>query len=164
MTEKDLNRIIFNAFSNQNQFGHKISDDAQNFKRTNKKPFDGFAVAENGIYFIESKLLKTSLGSFNFNKLEDHQIDNLQTIARIRKDVFPLVAIGWWVKRGFFKLAFLHIDLIIYLISLNKGSILKKEILLLDDKDLLFEIKKQSFDILEIPNKIIDVEKWKEIF
>lgn len=166
MVESDLNRIIYSSFRLDGDFAHKISDDAGNFKGTSKKPFDGFAVDENKTYFMEGKLIKSVYGSFNFNILEDHQIENLSTIwekTRNRPDVFSLVYVGWWKRRTLFDVLFIDIDLILHLISQGKSSILKKELLLLKNEDLFLPIKKEYIDVSRITEKCVTKKVWEKV-
>ncbi len=167
MKEKDINRMVFSNFRREGNFGHKISDDAQSFTSTSKKPFDGWSVTSENVYFLEGKLLKNSYGSFNFSKLESHQYDSLNLISSLTKtqpNVKSLVYIVWWQSRVIYDLLFIDIRLIQYLQNLGKKSILKKEALKIKENDLMFSIKKGTFPILKINEKTLNIQKWEKIF
>lgn len=166
MNEKDLNRDFGKLFRNKNYFAYKLSDDANSFTTTNKKPFDIIISTDKYDIYAEGKLIKDGFSSFNFSKLEDHQIINLSLISSLSKNrkLFTkcIVYVGIYEVRKLYKLMILDIDLINYLISINKTSILKKEQILLNTKNCLFDMKKD--DIENIENFILTIGKWKNIF
>jgi len=148
LKESDFNRVLFRAFNIDNGFGYKISD--QSF---GKKPFDGFAVIKGTSFYIESKLMKSNLGSFRFNLLEDHQHIYLDLIARNsnnQKDkIIPCVAIAYYHKKipyGFFLFDYKYIKR-----KINEGitSIKKKELQIFFDND------KKEFNLTNIKIKCI---------
>lgn len=166
MQETDLNRIIFSSIRQEGHMGYKISDDASSFTSTVKKPFDGFAVKPDGCFYIESKLIKGTHTSFNFNLLKEHQYDYLSLIKEISlkhrlQKIYPLVCIGWWVSRKLFDLLFFDIALITYLKNKSIESIKKKEITKMSK--FFIPIKKQKFDSSLIVTNIIDVKRWREL-
>jgi len=162
MDEKELNRDIGKRFRLREYFVHKLSDDAGSFVSTSKKPFDLFAVTKDIIFYGEGKLIKGGYSSFNFNRIEDHQIKNLTDISTFKhSNIISCVYVGFWESRKIYNVLFIDIDLINYLIKNNKKSILKKELLILDESGYLNKIKK--FDIDNIRSRLLTIEKWKEI-
>ena len=93
--EAEFNTVITKSLT----FGHKISDasNATNFFKA-RMPFDGFGVFKdknnNGypVYF-ESKYLQQPM-AFNFNRLEDHQIEALLKCKRVLPNSLSLFIIG----------------------------------------------------------------------
>jgi penicillin-binding protein-related factor A (putative recombinase) len=94
MTEIDVNRIIGNSCD----WRYKIPDAGHGLK-----PFDGIALFKGNAIYWEAKLLK-EVKAFNFTRLEDHQIANLQQVAaQNTPNILPLflvvVAFGRLDKR-----------------------------------------------------------------
>ena len=79
MLERDFNTIVSRSLNNLGGYGFKISDSGQYFNgkvSRSKNPFDGFGRFNNHFVCWESKYLN-SPSSFNFNNLQDHQMENL---------------------------------------------------------------------------------------
>jgi len=162
--EKDFNRDLFRQFKIYGGCSHKISDESRD-----QKPFDGFGVINGKAYFIESKLIKDNFTSFNFNKLEDHQKRNLKSISiHAPPNVIPAVAVSYWLPRKFYGFFFFHYDIIDYLISIDKNSIKKKELLQLKE-DFFINIRRTKnekgkytyeYDIKELETKIITTKNF----
>lgn len=169
MQESDLNRIVFSSFRQNNFFAYKIPDPpGQVVSSEVKRPFDGFAISDQGVFFLEGKLIKGNYSSFNFSILETHQIYSLNLINSIQvqypnKICYPLVYVAWWVSRQIFDVAFFDMGVIKQLQDSGKNSLIKKEILRLKDKGLFIPIKKQVLDINQIIYRIITIEDIKNI-
>jgi len=151
MNEKDLNRIIVKSFKKIG-FAHKISDDAQNFTATGKKPFDYFAINPYGVIYGESKFIK-GIYSFNFKRLESHQIESLKTISaldKIHNNIYTLISLGLWESRKYFYVLFFEFSSIMNLINKGIKSVNKKilEEIISDGKYM--DVKKD--EILGIEN------------
>lgn len=167
MLEKDLNRIIVRSFNkDENSWAYKISDDAQQFSGTVQKPFDYFGIHNGLIFYGESKLVK-GLYSFNFKRLEDHQIATLSCISNLAKkqnnnSILPLVSVGFWKSHTFFNVVFIHIDAILKQIANSVFSIKKKSIICIFDRGMCLSIKKNAFSELEnFRSKIIfDLDEY----
>ena len=158
---KDLNRIIVSSL-NKNGWGHKLSDDAQNFTGTSQKPFDYFGVTYEFMIFGESKLIKGGISSFNFHKIKPHQIDSLKRIRSYVKNTLEyenchtVISVGFWKSRKFFYVVFIDIAAILLALSVDKISIKQKEIQAIIDSGKYLEIKKGELqDITNLSNKII---------
>lgn len=162
MEEKDLNRIIVSSL-NLNGYGHKISDDAGSFVSTSKKPFDYIGAGKDFVVFGESKLIKGGYKSFNFNLLQDHQIEALSAFRKVAstiddKKVLSVVSIGYWMPRKFFHVVFYDIDFILRLREKGKNSITKKDLDSLTNQHScgIFKIEKEKiFDIGELPQRVV---------
>lgn len=159
MKEKDLNRVIVSSLKDIG-FAHKISDDAQNFTGTSKKPFDYFAVTEDFTVYGESKFIK-GIYSFNFNRLEEHQIEALTEIATKTEmydsTVLPVVSIGFWEPHKFLFIIFFHIKTINSLIDAGTNSIKKKELERIIENGKYLEVKKNTVQHIELlSNKVIN--------
>lgn len=124
MTEAQLNRVVGVGSLN---WAFKIPDGGTH----GLLAFDGFGIykpadGEGIAVYWESKNLKRP-ESFNFNDLQQHQIDNLRAIAHLSKNVMPLflvcVDFGRAEKRVYF---WRDMDYI-YQRKLEKRNILKKE-------------------------------------
>ena len=83
MLEKDFNTIVTKSLNNQAGFGFKIPDERSTITGFHSKnPFDVFGVFDKHMVCWESKYLPKPQ-SFNFNHLQDHQIDNLIKIYEL---------------------------------------------------------------------------------
>jgi len=144
MLEKEVNQIVGTSLA-----WHHKPEDGKHLK--SKIPFDGYgfykpADAEGIPVYWESKNLKRP-EAFNFNDLQQHQIDNLRAIAHLSKNVIPIffvcVDFGRMQKRMYF---FRDMDYV-YKRKLEKRNILKKEWMVRRNFVL---IKKQRIDFDEI--------------
>ncbi len=166
MDEKDFNRVIISNFNRKVEemrvrWGHKIADPGKfDATTTSKRPFDGFTVGEYIIYF-ESKLVKNGYKAWAFDSMREHQIDNLSTIKRVaehygHEKVLPLVFVAFWESRKIYEFFVFDIDFIIKTMTTGKKSFNKKELLAWKEKGLAIPIKKETYCIPDIHNKIID--------
>lgn len=179
MVERDLNSIITYSFKGQHPeevSGQKVPDPMHGTGRQNI--FDSFYITPwNLTYYIEAKLIKSDLGSLNFNKIEDHQYRELRIIRNntehIQEYIKPVIAAGWYVPRKIFEVLFIHINLIEHLkTKLNKNSIVKKELKQIYEYGLFTKILskkiegkkgyKKYFDPKMI--KIMTTSDWEKIF
>jgi penicillin-binding protein-related factor A (putative recombinase) len=160
MVEKDLNRILVKSI-NEIGWAHKISDDAQTFTATSKKPFDYFGVTPHYMIFSESKLVKEGLYSFNFKRIEDHQLRSLEIIKTMSKilefvNCHSIVNVGFWKPRKFFYVIFLDIEAIFESLADGNISLKKKVLENIIDADMYLEIKKGLVvDIESLSEKIV---------
>ena len=148
MTEAELNRIISSSIA-RNGWSHKISDAAQG--KGGLLPFDGFGIFKPGeadgvpIYWDAQNLKKPE--AFNFNDLQNHQIDNLRAISHLCKAAVPLFLVcvdyGRMNKKVF---VFKDMDYI-FQRKVDKKSILKKEF---DKRRNFVLIRKDKIDFNEI--------------
>lgn len=134
MLESDLNRIIFSSIRDKNElnFSEKISDSSPT-----KKCFDGIASFENKFWAIESKLIKGNFTSFNFKRLEQHQIDNLlkirmQTINA--SGVESVVIVGYFEPRKICGIFIFDILAIVDLLGKDIWSLKQDKILRMKEK------------------------------
>jgi hypothetical protein len=129
MKEIDLNRII-NKSLKEVGFSHKIADGVGGIGSQN--PYDLYSVIPMGILNIESKLIKNKVQAFNFNRIEDHQLENLLAIDSIVKEWYPkpcqLIALGIYIPRKLYVIIFFDIQFIKNRIDLGDKSIKKKEL------------------------------------
>lgn len=170
MLERDLNTTIRNGFENildKEYFSHKIADGMGGISIQN--PFDGFAVIPEGHIYWEAKLLKP-LKAFNFNVIEDHQYDKLNLIHDTRPDSsITIYPIGAFYPRKYYYLFIFDSELIRYIRSEGKKSVLKKEFTKLLEENLYLDIKRDKetkkyvIDFKDFEEKIITKDKWKNI-
>lgn len=105
----------------------KIPDDSRC-----QKPFDGFGVKDGKSVYWESKFLREPK-SFNWNRLEEHQLRNLKEIKSLNPGSLCLVIIGVVFGRGDIRVfVFDDLEEIEYR-KKNGLSILKKEWLTKED-------------------------------
>lgn len=88
MNEQTFNTIVGNSLT----WYHKISDGG----RHGLLPFDGFGVFHGRPVYWESKIIQNPK-SFNFRRLEDHQIYNLKKVQELLPDalVFFIVCVNF---------------------------------------------------------------------
>ncbi len=144
MLEKDINSKIVKSLD----FAHKISDESKG-----KKPFDIFGVYKGKGIYIETKYLSKPQ-SFNFNRLEDHQIASLLDIYNSDKGQGNLIAVflvavnfGHADVRVFYYLNMPQINKR----KLSKDNILKKEF---EASTNYVKIKKGLIDFNKIINEV----------
>lgn len=152
MLERDFNTIVSRSLNNLGGYGFKISDSGQYFNGKvghSKNPFDGFGRFNNHFVCWESKYLN-SPSSFNFNNLQDHQIENLIGFYEgIPEACYSLFLIGVNFGRNDIR-AFYWINEDLYNIKKrkeNKDNIFKKEFLSLNN---FIKIKKGMINLDEI--------------
>lgn len=166
MKESQLNTIITKSFRIKG-FAHKIADPMGGTGIQN--PFDGFAVLLGLNIFFESKLLKP-LKAFNFNAIEEHQYANLELIKLLNESNICIYTIGVFEPYKYFYLFIFDHNLIKYLKSMDKKSILKKELLIFIDRGLFLNIvknkedKKYIVDLENLKEKMITIDTWEETF
>lgn len=152
MKEREFNTIVSKSLNNLGGFGFKIADSGQyiNGKVSHSKnPCDGIGFFNKHFICWESKYLN-SPSSFNFNNLQDHQIDNLINFyENIPNTCYSLFLVGvnfgrsdirvfYWMNDDLYKIRDRKI---------NKENILKKEFLSLDN---FIKIKKGLINFNEI--------------
>jgi len=158
MVESDLNRIIFSSIRNKSEknFSEKVSDASPT-----QKCFDGIACFENTYWNIESKLIKGDFTSFNFNRIETHQLKNLTKIKnqiRETKSVEAVIIVGYFIPRQLFGFFIFDIDTINYLIEKGINSLKQKQMKSLKDK---FFINIESIKIAKGKSeKIVEDIQW----
>ena len=120
MDEATINRYIGKSAS----WYHKISDAGRG-----QKPFDTVGIFKDKALYIEAKYLP-SPKSFNFNRLENHQIANLLAIEELdqgRGNFVPLVLIAVNYGRGAIRIYYYTDMANIDKRKREKKNILKKE-------------------------------------
>ena len=165
MLEKDFNTIWNNMFK-EIGFSYKIPDPQKNQFGTitdSKRPFDIFSCAFQRNWYVENKLVKGGYYAFNFNRIEDHQWDNLEKIHKDTPSNITIFGIGFYEPRKIFDFIIIDLELAKYLKE-SQVSIKRKELLYLKEKGFIITIKKKRFDINLIFDKILTINKWKEIF
>ena len=86
MLESDFNSIVTKSFNSQGGYGFKIPDERSTITGFHSKnPYDVFGLREGKFWAWESKWMN-KVQSFNFNRLEQHQIDNLIKAYEIMGD------------------------------------------------------------------------------
>ena len=80
MLEKDFQSIVTHTFNSQNGWCYKIPDNG-----FDTKPYDCYGFHDGMSYVMELKWLNKPQ-AFNFNRLEQHQIDNLIKTYEIMGD------------------------------------------------------------------------------
>ena len=158
MDESTLNTIIKNSFIVKGFFAHKISDPKGGYGIQN--PFDGFAVVPNTVIFWEAKILKNSIKALNFNKIEEHQYNNLSLITNLAKEqTLNIYPFGIYLPRKAFYLFIFEHSAIEYLKKTEKTSILKKDFEYLIEKELYVNIENKSLN--EEEQKLLDITSTK---
>ena len=77
MLESDFNTIVTKSFNSQGGYGFKIPDERSTITGFHSKnPYDVYGLYKGKFWAWESKWMN-KVQSFNFSRLEDHQIDNL---------------------------------------------------------------------------------------
>lgn len=90
MLEKDLNRIVCSSLD----WAHKIGDTVSYNSQVHQKlPFDGFGLLNGIPIYFECKWLPRAM-SFNLNRIENHQIENLQKIHCLNPQVYCVIILG----------------------------------------------------------------------
>lgn len=145
MTENQLNSIIGKSLD----WRHKIGD-AGVFQ----KPFDGIGIYNGQSVYWEAKNLKKA-EAFNFNRLENHQINNLLTVQKLNPSSLTLLLIAVDFGRAD-KRVFVFKDMdYINKRKENKESIKKKEF---ENRKNYVVIKKGLIDMGEIVSMDKDLE------
>ena len=99
-SESELNTIIKNTIIQGGGWAYKIPDPQQEYSISSvKRPFDGFGIFKGKPIYWESKFSKC-LASFNLQRIEDHQINNLLSIKKLCKDSFVCIIWGVRIKKG----------------------------------------------------------------
>lgn len=141
MKESQLNTILSRSLNKlDNGWFHKIADPLHGTGIQN--PFDGFGVLNEKPIYIESKLIKNGIYAVNFNRIEEHQIANLNEINQMLQDKSSLclIAVGFYQPRKLNEIVFFSIDYILYLKKKGIKSIKKKELLKLREKGHFLKI------------------------
>lgn len=130
MTEANLNTILKNSIKYYGGWCHKIADGVGGISTQN--PFDSLGIFNNKPLYVEAKLIK-GFYSFNFNRIESHQTNNLMFIENSLSKTIPnkfysLVVVGFYEPRKFFYLLFFSIRTLDKLRKEGINSIKKKEL------------------------------------
>lgn len=150
MIESEFNGIITKSFNNQGAYAYKIPD---TFSMTtgyhSKNPYDIFGFYQGKFVAWESKWLNKPQ-AFNFDRLEEHQIENLiKSYEMMRPNVLSIFAVGVDYGRSD-KRVFIWANEDLYKIrdrKINKNSIFKKEF---DSLTNYVKIKKGEISIEEV--------------
>ncbi len=150
MVESEFNSIITRSFMDQGGYAFKIPDTfSMSTGYHSKNPYDIFGIYRGMFVAWESKYLQ-SPGSFNFKKLQDHQIENLiLSYEMMTPNVLSVFAVGVDYGRGD-KRVFIWKNESLYDIRdrrISGRSILKKEF---DSLSNYVKIRKNKIDIEEI--------------
>jgi len=161
MKEVNLNSLIVKNFQAAGGFAYKIPDpmftDDEGQRFNIRRPHDGYAVLDSFHYYFETKMLK-GYQAFPFQKLSEHQIDNLCLIETNSVLSTPIIIVGIYLYRIGFDLFFIQPNKKAWEM---RCSIVKSQLEELRDKGLYLPLRKQWFDVLRIPAKIIDVRPYK---
>jgi len=161
MNEAQSN-TIFNNSLKQLGFSHKIADPVGGYGIQN--PFDGFSTVLNKNLYWEGKIIKGGIYSFNFNRIEKHQYDNLLQIKSQNDKNICIVNLAIWKSRSFFYFLLLDIKLIEYLITNNKNSLLGKELKVIIDNNIFLSVKKNKvINMQSILDYIIDIPMYQKL-
>lgn len=76
--ESEVCTILRNSFKEKDEEAFKIPDPSSMYSQTIARPFDLIASWRDRMIFIEAKYMKTP-GSFNLQRIEEHQIEALQS-------------------------------------------------------------------------------------
>ena len=149
MIESDFNSIVTKSLNSQGGFGFKIPDERSTLTGFHSKnPYDIFGLFDGHFIAWESKYLQKP-SAFNFNNLQEHQIDNLIKAFEICPNAISRFAIGVNFGRADVRCYFWKNE-DLYDIKArkdNKKNILKKEF---ENLDNYIKIKKGQLDIKEI--------------
>jgi penicillin-binding protein-related factor A (putative recombinase) len=157
MKEIQLNTIISRSIKKIGWY-HKISDPLGGTGIQN--PFDGFGVINGYPLYIEAKLIKNGIYAFNFNKIEEHQITNLNEINKMLSISKCLIAVGFYKPRQLCEICFFDIDYINQLMADEVKSIKKKQLEQYRDKGFFMKInyveegnkRRQYIDLSKLSN------------
>lgn len=152
MLESDFNSIVTKSFNSQGGYGFKIPDERSTITGFHSKnPYDVYGIYNGKFWSWESKWMNKPQ-SFNFNRLEDHQIDNLiKSYELMRGNGVSVFAIGVDYGRAD-KRVFIWKNEDLYKIKERKElgkNILKKE---LDSLKNYVKISKGLINIEDIYN------------
>ena len=136
MLESDFNSIVTKSFNSQGGYSFKIPDERSTITGFHSKnPYDVFGLYKGKFWAWESKWMN-KVQSFNFSRLEDHQIDNLIKSYEIMEgNGVSVFAIGVDFGRAD-KRVFIWGNEALYIIrerKLSKKNILGKEFKELDN-------------------------------
>jgi len=160
MKESNLNSLIVSNFKQAGGFSYKIIDpqftNDENQRFNLKRPFDGFAVLDSFQFFFETKMLR-GYQAFPFQKLSEHQITNLCLINKNSVFTTPMIIVGIYLYRIGFDLFFIKPNMNAWE---KRCSIVKNQLEELRERGLYLPLRKQTFDVLRIPAKIIEVRPY----
>ena len=161
MKEANLNALIVKNLQEEGAFAYKIPDpmftDAEGQRFNLKRPFDGIAVIDNFQYYFETKMLR-GYQAFPFQKLSAHQITNLCLIDSNSSFSTPIIIVGIYLYRIGFDLFFIRPNMKAWEM---RCSIVRSQLEELREKGLYLPLRKQKFEVLRIPAKIIEVQSYK---
>ena len=149
MIESDFNSIVTKSLNSQGGFGFKIPDERSTLTGFHSKnPYDIFGLFDGHFIAWESKYLQKP-SAFNFNNLQEHQIDNLIKAFELCPNAISIFAIGVNFGRADIRCSFSNNE-DLYDINASKdttSTIPQKQF---DNLDNYIKIKKGQLDIKEI--------------
>jgi len=136
MLESDFNSMVTKSFNSQGGYGFKIPDERSTITGFHSKnPYDVYGLYKGKFWAWESKWMN-KVQSFNFSRLEEHQIDNLiKSYELMEGNGISVFAIGVDFGRAD-KRVFIWGNEALYIIrerKLSKKNILGKEFKELDN-------------------------------
>ena len=141
--EAEVCTIIKNSFIAIGEECWKIPDPTGDFASTIKRPFDMFGSFEGNPLYLEVKYMN-KMQSFNLNRIEDHQIEALDSLQRKIPTAHCGIALGIKVGRGDNRIIFFHNINEIKVRRKQKQNYLKKEL----ESMSYFEIHSNLIDLI----------------
>lgn len=153
MLESEFNSIVTKSLNNQGGFGFKIPDERSTITGFHSKnPYDIYGLYKNNFVAWESKWLNKPQ-AFNFDRLEEHQINNLIKSFELINNCLAVFAIGVDFGRAD-KRVFIWKNKDLYKIKERKQSktnIFKKEF---EERQNYIKISKGMIDFEQILNML----------
>ena len=157
MLESEFNSIVTKSLNNQGGFGFKIPDERSTLTGFHSKnPYDIYGLYKNNFVAWESKWMNKPQ-SFNFDRLEEHQIENLIKSFELIDNCLAVFAVGIDFGRND-KRVFIWKNKDLYNIKErkeNKSNILKKEF---EQRKNYVKISKGQIDF----DQILDMSSDKD--
>ena len=125
--EADACIILKNSIIKSQGFCWKIPDPANMFNKTSQRPFDHFGVFQNKPLYAETKYLST-LKSFDLQRIEDHQINNLCDIKESIPYAHCWIVLAISIMRGENRFYIFDNPFLIRDRRLQKENFLKREL------------------------------------
>lgn len=125
--EAETCTVLKNSLISQGHYAYKIPDPSSQFGATTQRPFDMFGIIQDKPFYCEVKYLN-KLQSFNLERIEDHQIQNLVDIQRRMPNALCWIVLGVKNGRGDSRFYFFKDIFTIEQRRLNKQNFLKKEL------------------------------------
>jgi penicillin-binding protein-related factor A (putative recombinase) len=140
--EADACTIFKNSIIEAKGLCWKIPDPANMFAQTSQRPFDHFGVFQGRPLYAEAKYL-SALKSFDLQRIEDHQIENLCAIKEQVFNAHCWIVLAVKVGRGDNRFYIFDDPFLIETRRKNKENFLKKELEALP----YFSVKKSLIDL-----------------